>query len=297
MNLQTSSTFLSSFHDDGFVTTAAEPWFKVKVQLIQQYFQSFVTNVSGKVDDIVFVDLFSGSGLYSIGHKKELFGATCLASLQTELPVSKWIFCEHSPENASALKIRVNKYFRGKNVVIFESKPDQLIDKFRSYVPQSKGSYKVAVFCVIDPFSIDIPFTLIDQLNDLGFSFLIPYTFSLNSRLDYKYYQKEQKEKIGKYLGGFKDIDRFKDVKSNLELYKQLVRAQQNNMLMLGLNASLSVHKLDSGLMEMPHYYMGFFSRQLSPKVLKQEVLASTQNQLDIFRLVKPVKVVVGVYV
>ena len=283
MTLQTSSAVLSSFDDDGFITTAAEPWFKVKVQLIQQYFQSFITNVSENVDDIVFVDLFSGSGLYSIGHKKELFAATCLASLQTELPVSKWIFCEHSQENASALKIRVNKYFRGKNVVIFESKPDQLLDKFRSYVPQSKGSYKVAVFCVVDPFSIDIPFTLIDQLTDLGFSFLFPYTFSLNSRLDYKYYQKEQKEKLSKYLGGFKDTDRFQEIKSNQEFYKQLVRAQQNNMLMLGLNTSLSVHKLDSGLMEMPHYYMGFFSKQLSPKVLRQEVLAESHSQLDLF--------------
>lgn len=283
MNLQTSSSFLSLFRDDGFITTAAEPWFKVKVQLIQQYFQSFVTNVSGKVDDIVFVDLFAGSGLYSIGHRKELFTATCLASLQTELPVTKWIFCEHSSENASALKIRVNKYFRGKNVVIFESKPDQLIDKFRSYIPQSKGSYKVAVFCVIDPFSIDIPFSLIHQLSDLGFSFLIPYTFSLNSRLDYRYYQKDHKERLGKYLGDSIDMDRFKEVKSNLEFYKRLVRAQQNSMLMLGLNTSLSVHKLDSGLMEMPHYYMGFFSKQLSPKVLKQEILAESHSQLDLF--------------
>jgi three-Cys-motif partner protein len=281
LNSSTSSTFSSSFQDDGFITTAAEPWFKVKVQLIQQYFHSFVTNVSGKVDDIIFVDLFSGSGLYSIGHKKELFAATCLASLQTELPVSKWIFCEHSAENAQALKVRVNKYFRGKNVVIFDSKPDQLIDKFRSYVPQSKGSYKVAVFCVVDPFSIDIPFSTIDALNDMGFSFLIPYNFSLNTRLDCKFYVKEQKDRLTKYLGGLHD--NFKDIKSNHDFYKRVVRAQQNNMLMLGLNTSLSVHKLDSGLMEMPYYYMGFASRQLSPKLIRQEVLAESHHQLQLF--------------
>jgi len=281
LNIQSSSPFLSSFQDDGFVTTAAEPWFKVKVQLIQQYFYSFVTNVSGKVDDIIFVDLFSGSGLYSIGHKKELFAATCLASLQTELPVSKWIFCEHSPESVKALRVRVNKYFRGKNVVIFESKPDQAMDKFRSYVPQSKGSYKVAVFCVVDPFSIDIPFATIEALNDLGFSFLIPYNFSLNNRLDYKFYTKEQKDRLTKYMGGFHD--KFKDVKSNYDFYKRLVRAQQNNMLMLGLNTSLSVHKLDSGLMEMPYYYMGFFSKQLSPKIIQQEVQSELHHQMQLF--------------
>jgi len=281
LNSSTSSAFLSSFQDDGFITTAAEPWFKVKVQLIQQYFHAFVTNVSGKVDDIVFVDLFSGSGLYSIGHQKELFAATCLASLQTDMPVSKWIFCEHSSESAKALKVRVNKYFRGKNVVIFETKPDQAIDKFRSYVPQSKGSYKVAVFCVVDPFSIDIPFTTIDSLNDMGFSFLIPYSFSLNNRLDYKFYSKEQKERLARYLGGLHD--KFKDIKSNHDFYKRVIRAHQNNMLMLGLNTTLSVHKLDSGLMEMPYYYIGFASRQLSPKLVRQDVLAESHHQLQLF--------------
>ena len=281
MDHSVSTAFLSSFQDDGFITTAAEPWFKVKVQLIQQYFHSFVTNVSGKVDDIVFVDLFSGSGLYSIGHQKELFAATCLASLQTDLPVTKWIFCEHSAENAKALKIRVNKYFRGKNVVIFESKPDQLIDKFRSYVPQSKGSYKVAVFCVVDPFSIDIPFATLDSLNGMGFSFLIPYSFSLNKRLDYRFYSKEQKERLIKYIGA--SHDNFKESKSNHDFYKRVVRAHQNNMLMLGLNTVLSVHKLDSGLMEMPYYYVGFASRQLSPKVVRQEVLAEGHHQLPLF--------------
>jgi three-Cys-motif partner protein len=281
LNSSTSSAYLSSFQDDGFITTAAEPWFKVKVQLIQQYFQSFVTNVSGKVDDIIFVDLFSGSGLYSIGHKKELFAATCLASLQTDLPISKWIFCEHSSENAKALKIRVNKYFRGKNVVIFETRPDQAIDKFRSYVPRSKGGYKVAVFCVVDPFSIDIPFATIDSLHDLGFSFLIPYDFSLNNRVDYRFYMKEQKDRLAKYLGGMHA--RFKDIRSNHDFYKRVVRAHQNNLLMLGLNTSLSVHKLDSGLMEMPYYYIGFASRQLSPKIVRQEVLTEGYHQFQLF--------------
>lgn len=283
MTRQLSNTFFSSYQDDGFVTTAAESWFKVKVQLIQQYFQSFVTHVSEKVEDIVFVDLYSGSGLYSIGHQKELFAATCLASLQSDLPVSKWIFCEHTPDNAKALKIRVNKYYRGKNVVILESKPEHLIDKFRYYVPQSKGSYKVAVFCVVDPFSIDIPHTTIAQLNDFGFSFLVPYTFSLNNRLDYKFYLKEQKDRLNKYLGGFNDLARFEGVKSNPEFYKRLVKIQQNNMLMLGLSASLSAHKLDSGLMELPLYYIGFFSRMLATKTIQHEVQVETHHQLPLF--------------
>lgn len=283
MSLTTSPAFFNSFQDDGFVTTAAEPWFKVKVQLIRQYFESFISHVSGRVNDIVFVDLYSGSGLYSVGHQKQLFPSAALTSLQYDLPVSKWIFCEESSENARALRVRVNKYFRGKNVVIFESKPDQLIDRFRSYVPQSKGNYKVAVFCLVDPFSIDIPFTTIDKLTDLGFSFLIPYTFSLGGRLDYTFYLKEQKERLNKYLGGFRDIEKLEDVKSNLEFYKRLVKTQQNNMLMLGLNTSLSVHKLSSGLMEMPFYHIGFYSKQLSVKTVSGDIQNQASKQIQLF--------------
>lgn len=283
MSLSTSPVFFNSFQDDGFVTTAAEPWFKVKVQLIQQYFESFITNVSGKVNDIVFVDLYSGSGLYSMGHQKQLFPSASLASLQYDLPVSKWIFCEQSAENAKALKIRVNKYFRGKNVVIFESKPEQLLDKFRSYVPQSKGAYKVAVFCVVDPFSVELPFTTLDKLNDLGFSFLIPYTFSLTNRLDYNFYMKEQRDRLTKHLGGFKDIEKLEGVKSNLEFYKKLVKIQQNNMLMLGLNTTLSVHKLSSGLMEMPFYHIGFYSKQLSAKTISGDIQKQASTQFQLF--------------
>ncbi|HMV91692.1 MAG TPA: three-Cys-motif partner protein TcmP [Cyclobacteriaceae bacterium] len=283
MSLSTSPAFFNSFQDDGFVTTAAEPWFKVKVQLIQQYFESFITNVSGKVNDIVFVDLYSGSGLYSIGHQKQLFPSVALTSLQDNLPVSKWIFCEQSSENAKALKIRVNKYFRGKNVVIFESKPEQLLEKFRSYVPQSKGSYKVAVFCVVDPFSFGIPFTTLDKLNDLGFTFLIPYTFSLTGRLNYRFYLRDQRERLTRYLGGFKDIEKLDEVNSNVEFYRKLVKIQQNNMLMLGLNTTVSVHKLSSGLMELPFYYMGFYSKQLSAKTVSTDIQRQATTQFQLF--------------
>lgn len=283
MSLSTSPAFFNSFQDDGFVTTAAEPWFKVKVQVIQQYFESFITNVSGKVNDIVFVDLYSGSGLYSFGHQKELFPSVSLTSLQDNLPVSKWIFCEQSSENAKALKIRVNKYFRGKNVVIFESKPEHLLEKFRSYIPQSKAGYKVAIFCVVDPFSLDIPFTTLDKLNDLGFTFLIPYTFSLSNRLDYKFYLREQRDRLKKYLGGFRDFEKLEEVKSNVEFYRKLVKIQQNNMLMLGLNTTVSVHKLNSGLMEMPFYYIGFYSKQLSAKTVAGDIQRQAATQIQLF--------------
>jgi three-Cys-motif partner protein len=268
--------------DDGFSITATESWFKVKVQLLLSYIQSFTVNVSGKADEVVFVDLFSGSGLYSVGHQKEIFQGVCLASLDADLPVNKWIFCEQEADQAKALRIRVNKYHRGKNVVIFDSPLEELIDKFRSYIPPSKGGHKVAVLCLVDPFSVEIPFATIDKLTALGFSFLMPFTFMVNDRLNYRYYLHENSEKFRRYIGG-SNFDRMKGVESNEQFYKRLVRLYQNNMLVTGLNSAVSTHKLDSKLMALPAYSIGFFSKHFSTRAIQEDIKVSEHLQFELF--------------
>ena len=272
------------FSDDGFGITAAEPWFKQKVQIIQGYLTAFVSNLTGRVDEIVFVDLFSGSGLFSLGAKREIFAGTPLMALALDLPIHRFVFCERDAEQFKALKIRVNKYYRGKNAILLDGKPDELIEKFKLYIPASKGDFKVAVFCVCDPFSLDMPFEMIEKLSELGFSFLIPFTFALNKRLDYRYYLKENREKIKKYLGGYKDMDRLENgIENNIQFYKRLIQIYENNILASGLNASTSVHKLDSGLMEMPVYYTGLFSREYSTKAIQRDVEATRNTQFELF--------------
>ncbi len=272
------------FTDDGFGITAAEPWFKIKIQIIREYLTSFVTNLAGRADEIVFVDLFSGSGLYSLGAKREIFAGTPLMALAQDLPIQRFVFCERDPEQFKALKIRVNKYYRGKNVILMDGKPEELIDKFKLYIPPTKGDFKVAVFCVCDPFSLDMPFELVEKLSGLGFNFLIPFTFALNKQLDYRFYLKEEKEKMKRYLGGDKDMGRLeKGIQNNTQFYKRLIQIYENNILAAGLNAATSVHKLDSGLMEMSIYYMGLFSREYSTKAIQQDVEATRNTQFELF--------------
>jgi len=273
------------FSDDGFGITAAEPWFKQKVTIIQEYLTAFVTNLAGRTDEIVFVDLFSGGGLFSLGAKREIFAGTPLMALAQDLPIQRFIFCERDPDQFKALKIRVNKYYRGKNVILMDGRPEELLDKFKLYAPPGKGNFKTTVFCVCDPFSLDISYDTIESLSKLGFNFLIPFTFSLNKRLNYRYYLKEEREKIKKFLGGYKDMDRLEHgMENNVQFYKRLIQIYENNMLAAGLNASTSVHKLDSGLMEMPVYYMGLFSRDYSTKAIQHDVEATRHTQYELFK-------------
>ena len=79
-------------------------------------------------------------------------------------------------------------------------------------------------------------------------------------------------------------MDRLENgVENNMQFYKRLIQIYENNILASGLNASTSVHKLDSGLMEMPVYYMGLFSKEYSTKAIQHDVEATRNTQFELF--------------
>jgi len=105
------------------------------------------------------------------------------------------------PERAGILKIRVNKHFRNKNVVILEGNYSNIVDRLRMYVPTSKGNYKSACLCLVDTFSLDVPFGTMEALSEMGFSFLIPFTSALICQLNFEYYLVENRDRLKKFLG------------------------------------------------------------------------------------------------
>jgi three-Cys-motif partner protein len=272
-----------TFPDDGLPTVAAENWVKYKVNTIGQYLSSFAGQLAGKVDDIIFVDLYAGNGMYSMGSRKELFPSSALMSLALDVPISRYVFCDHDADRLNTLKIRVNKYFRNRNVVLLDGKPEDLVSRLELYVPPSKGQYKSAVLYLCDAFSLEMPFNVIRQLSEKGFSFLIPFTFALNDRVNYEFYLVESRERLKKFLGT-ENLDRVeKGVDSNMTFYKRMVMIYQNNLLGMGFNGSTSAHKIDSGLMELPIYYMGFYSQNVATRDIQETVEATHNVQFDLF--------------
>jgi hypothetical protein len=85
-------------------------------------------------------------------------------------------------------------------------------------------------------------------------------------------------------MGGFQNTELLDKSKSNLEYYKRLVQVYQNNMLVIGLNASLTAQRLDSGLMELPLYYIGLFSKHPVLKTIQRDILEHSQQQISLFQ-------------
>jgi three-Cys-motif partner protein len=281
LNLKSRAS-VPNFQADGLSITAAESWFKVKVQLIQSYLQAFIMNASPKADEIIFVDLVSGSGLYSAGHQKSVFPGSNLTSLSLDHPFNRWLFFENDAEQATALAKRVKKYFPGKDVSVFNKTQAEWIQTLVANIQPSRADHKVAVICLIDSFSMEVPFSVVQKLSALGFSFLIPFTFTLNERFNCQSYCREHADLVMKYIG-VGNLDRLLSTENNLHFYRKVVRMYQTNMLVLGLNSAVSSNQLDSKLMELPFFQVGIFSKQLSAEAIQQEVNVNEHLQFRLF--------------
>ncbi len=278
------SSELVSIPDDGLAVTTAEPWVRNKMELIRQHLKAFISTLVGDVDEIVFVDLYSRNGLFCLGAKSEIFAGVPIMALQLDLPISKYVLCEEDPEQFRILKIRVNKYFKDKNVILLNGKSQDLIDRIKLYVPEPRKNHKVATICVADAFGLEPGLELIHQLGLHGFSFIVPLTFHLGNKLNYKFYMGPERGKLTTFLGYLSDAERAEwKSDSNSLFYKQLVQRWKSRLQGMGLNISCATQRLDSGLMEIPTYQLGLITTRYSARNIQMEALAGNQIQFALF--------------
>lgn len=274
---------LQSFPDDELVCTAAEPWFLSKTHIICQSVELFVSRLAAQTDEFIFIDLFAGNGLYTIGNKKERWPGTTLELIRSGLPFNRWILCERDTDNANVVRIRARRFFKDKHVLVFDDALAALPEKLTYYVPRSTRYHRVTALCLADSFSFEFPFEFVQLTTSLKLSFIIPFVFCLNDQHNYRFYLTEQREKLERFLGRSVKDTQLAAVRDNRSFYKHLVRLYHQEMLLQGLGGSLSIHPLDSGLMELPSYYIGLFTAYPALRNVQREVQQKLFTQFSLF--------------
>ena len=146
--------------DDGFAIEFTTSWTFTRNQLIRHYLHLFTGTMQRKFDYLVYLDLYAGSGLKRLENGEITSGSPVIA-LSEPRRFSKYIFCEINKNYSDALKVRVKKYCRHENILVFNGDPNHLIERLSYYMPVSTKKNKVATICLIDPFSIDIESSLL----------------------------------------------------------------------------------------------------------------------------------------
>lgn len=269
--------------NDGFAIPEIEQWNLEKYRLIGKYIETFTENRREKSEDMIYVDLTAGSGVNRIKETGELVLGSPLIALSNPIAFSKYIFCERETELVQALKIRINKQFRRKNVVIFGRDVNIMTDKFSFYIPKATDKYKISGICLIDAFSMNIHFEAIKALAELGMNFLLVLSMPMNDYQNYHHYNTEEKENLEKFMGAsFDQLEGLKETTDNELYFRHLVKNYKNQIEKLGYKTTGSFQPMTSNEMQLPLYYLGYFAQNHSAEKMWKEVQKSTASRSQI---------------
>ncbi len=266
--------------NDGFAIREIEKWNVEKYRLIGKYIETFTQSMRERSEDMIYVDLTAGSGINKIKETDDLILGSPLIALSNPIAFSKYIFCERETELVQALKIRINKQFRRKNVVIFGRDVNLMTDKFSFYIPKNNGKYKVSGICLIDAFSMNIHFEAIKALAELGMNFLLVFSMPFNEYQNHDYYKTEGKDTLEKFMGKpVGELEGLQDATTNELYFRYLVKNYKTSIESLGYKATGSFQPISSTEMDLPFYYLGYFAQNHSAEKMWKEVQKSTASR------------------
>jgi len=140
--------------DDGLFIEDVGKWAKEKYKYIGYYADLFSTGMKNKWDCLVYIDLFSGSGLAKIRKTERIVPASPLLALNVKNQFNRYIFCEINTGKIDALKERVSKISPAVDAHFIYGDVNDNVNAICSLIPKASKNFRVLSFCVVDPYNI-----------------------------------------------------------------------------------------------------------------------------------------------
>ena len=269
--------------DDGFTAENAFPWTLRKNKIIQEYLQVFTSTMRRKFNYLVYLDLFAGSGLKKIDNSQYTYGAPIMA-LDDSNGFAKHIFCEPNSSKSEALRIRVNKYYRHKNVVVFSGDPNKMIDRLEYYIPESTEKYKVSTICLIDLLSFDVEFDTVKLLSDLGVNFLVLLSLPWEGIDNFQTSTGEERELLNAFLGKpLSECQDYGNIANDEQFFRFMVKNYHMQLKELGYSAKGSFYAIEASEMSIPYFFAGYYSNNKGARKIHSDVLKKVVHQIRLF--------------
>lgn len=269
--------------DDGLAAPEVGRWALSKYNLVGRYCQIFTTSMRKKWSNLVYVDLFSGSGFSTIKGNNQIVYGSPLIALSLPVAFTKYILCEKDETLAAALRTRVEKDFADKDVTLFNGDANDIVDNVKNALPRYSRDSGMLSFCFVDPFSLNLHFETIKKLGNLKMDFLILLALHMDANRNYKTYMETENDKIDLFLA---DTDwRTAKVESNESFVRFLAEHYKSNMQELGYKVTDTFQQIRSDTKNLPLYYLAFFSKHNLGNTFWKEVqkYSNPQQSLDLF--------------
>jgi three-Cys-motif partner protein len=268
--------------DDGLIKNLARIWTEKKYKLLGGYCDIFTRAMRRGWEELVYIDLYSGSGLSKIEESQKILKASPLIALSIPTPFNTYIFCDENEEFIDALKTRTDSEFPDKKVHYILGDSNTVIEEIRSKIPKHSKNNRVLSFCFADPYELNLHFETIRKLtNNKLIDLLILQAYYMDANRNFNNYLNENNSKIGFYL----DDPSWREEFNNRNLTQNdfvSYLAQKYEINMKSINyLSPRRDRIQIPLKNVPLYYLEFYSKHEKGKDFYQKVQYYADDQLD----------------
>lgn len=264
---------------DNLYASEIGEWALEKYKLLGHYANIFTSSMKYKWN-LVYLDLFAGSGYAQIEENKKIVYSSSLISLSLPNKFHNYIFCEKDTQRFDALSFRVTRDFPNTNIQLLNIDSNENIDLILNHLPKENLT-KNLIFAFVDPYSLNLKFETLRKLSEnKRIDFLILLALQMDGRRNFVNYLNEENSKIDLFLGKNNWRNEV-DVERPKEFIRFLSNQYDNQMKSINYLTPPQKDEIKTKN-NLSLYYMAFYSKHPLGNEFYKKIKKSSSNQLGL---------------
>lgn len=255
---------LKPLDDDGLPTAEIGAWGEEKYRHVLFYASLFIKSIRTKWDEIIYLDLFAGSGRSRVRGTKRIVNASPLIILGMPEVFDKYIFCEGDRISAATLSKRCQREFPDRNISVVSGDANVLVERIIAEMPRPGRNHKVLGFCFLDPYQMqNLNFSTIESLSQRFVDFLVLIPSAMDANRNEQHYVQPRNKTLENFVGNPDwrvRWDKEKPLGKSFEHFvvEEFGRSMQK---LRYIDPGISESKLIRGEKHLPLYRLALYSR------------------------------------
>jgi three-Cys-motif partner protein len=274
-----------SVEDDGLYIPEVGNWADQKYKLVGGYCDIFTTGMKNLWDELIYIDLFAGAGYAKIKDSNKIRMSSALIAMSVGHKFDKYILCEEDEKCFLALQERVKKHYPDLNVVFIKGDTNDKIAEIIEAIPKHYLGKSVLRFCFVDPFSLNLKFSTIRGLANVGkVDFLILLALYMDANRNLSNYISDNSTKVDEFINDTSWREPFKTGRlPSKDFIKFLADKYDLNMKELSYLEPVKKHLIRIDDIRVPLYYLAFYSKHERGNDFYQKVEKYLSAQQSLF--------------
>lgn len=193
---------IETLEDDGDVCMPIKEHTVRKYEKLAYYLSLFTKSMRSKWATLVYMDLFSGPGRSKTDGMRHIYQGSPLIALNLEVGFDRYILCDSKAASIRALKNRVERCGKGKDVRFVEGDANENADKIIGLIPRASKTNKVLSFCFVDPYALsNLKFATIQKIGKLYVDMFVLIPSFMDAKRNQARYLNSDNTTVEEFLG------------------------------------------------------------------------------------------------